>query len=274
MSKIAVVFFAFIFFFNKNSHSQVLDSAYLNARYQFTYRPDSNNLTTFREDIFVLNVGQKFTKFYSYYKAIADSITNVQSKNYSSNGSFSINDAKGIPTNGSSKIIFKNNLTNTYTITHTLILNTYKYSDSIPSINWVVTTDTATKTGYKCIKANTVFRGRSYQAWFTLDIPVSSGPYLFSGLPGLIVEIKDSKGDFEYKLLSLEVLTPKKPIVFDAKKNITVSRNEYRRLLKSMMNDMDGFAASQGMTFITKKINGVSNPPPPPKPPFNPIELE
>ena len=41
-----------------------------------------------------------------------------------------------------------------------------------------------------------------------------------------------------------------------------------------MIDNPDGFAASQGMIFRTKSIDGVTNPPPPPKPPYNPIELE
>ena len=45
--------------------------------------------------------------------------------------------------------------------------------------------------GFLCQKAMTKFRGRTYVAWFTNEIPVPFGPWKFQGLSGLILEVYD-----------------------------------------------------------------------------------
>jgi GLPGLI family protein len=51
-----------------------------------------------------------------------------------------------------------------------------------------------------CKKAQTTFRGRTYIAWYTLEIPVSIGPWKFSGLPGLILSIEDSEKVYKWEI--------------------------------------------------------------------------
>lgn len=52
--------------------------------------------------------------------------------------------------------------------------------------------------GFNCKKAQCEFRGRSYVVWYTPEIPSQSGPWKFSGLPGLILEANDSKDIHNY----------------------------------------------------------------------------
>lgn len=70
---------------------------------------------------------------------------------------------------------------------------------------WEIKTDTLTVSGYRCQKALLDFRGRSYVAWFTNEIPIPLGPYKYRGLPGLIVKISSLPSNhdayqFEYTL--------------------------------------------------------------------------
>jgi GLPGLI family protein len=65
--------------------------------------------------------------------------------------------------------------------------------DSLPSFNWVLHNDSKKIGRFECQKATADFRGRSYIAWFANDIPVSYGPWKFSGLGGLILEIYDTE---------------------------------------------------------------------------------
>ncbi len=45
---------------------------------------------------------------------------------------------------------------------------------------------------FTCQKATIKFRGRSYIAWFTNEVPVPFGPWKFQGLSGLILEVYDT----------------------------------------------------------------------------------
>lgn len=53
-------------------------------------------------------------------------------------------------------------------------------------------------------KAETIWAGRKWVAWFAKSIPINSGPHKFYGLPGLIIELKDDLDNFKYQLVKSE----------------------------------------------------------------------
>ncbi|MCW1963606.1 GLPGLI family protein [Chryseobacterium viscerum] len=73
------------------------------------------------------------------------------------------------------------------------------YQEDRP-VKWEITNLVEKQNGYSAQKAVAEFAGRVWTAWFTKDIPVSDGPYKFSGLPGLIVKLEDDKGDYKFDL--------------------------------------------------------------------------
>ncbi|KAA2221373.1 GLPGLI family protein [Chryseobacterium sediminis] len=74
------------------------------------------------------------------------------------------------------------------------------YQEDRP-VKWEITDVVEKQNGYSSQKAVTEFGGRIWTAWFTKEIPVSDGPYKFSGLPGLIVKLEDDKGDYKFDLV-------------------------------------------------------------------------
>ena len=57
---------------------------------------------------------------------------------------------------------------------------------------------------YPCKKAQTTFRGRTWNVWYTLEIPYSDGPWKLCGLPGLIMYAKDNDGKFIFDCVGVE----------------------------------------------------------------------
>ncbi|MFT7250321.1 MAG: GLPGLI family protein [Flavobacterium sp.] len=66
---------------------------------------------------------------------------------------------------------------------------TLNVKDSLMDRKWKITTETKIINGFNCKKAiSKVFKGKIF-AWFTEEINIKTGPDLFDGLPGLILEI-------------------------------------------------------------------------------------
>ncbi|MBD8081720.1 GLPGLI family protein [Chryseobacterium caseinilyticum] len=79
-----------------------------------------------------------------------------------------------------------------------------------------------------CQKAVADYRGRKWEAWFSKDYPVSDGPYKFSGLPGLVVQIQDTELDHQFNLIQIK--KTKSNYGFLPKTNKEISEKEFRKL--------------------------------------------
>lgn len=67
---------------------------------------------------------------------------------------------------------------------------TYLVKDSTRKINWKITNEIKNIAGYDCRRANAVIMDSIYVvAFYTEEIPVSSGPESFTGLPGMILGV-------------------------------------------------------------------------------------
>jgi GLPGLI family protein len=84
------------------------------------------------------------------------------------------------------------------------LIRDYLYEDDFPEIDWQITNDTASFKGILCQKAITKFKGRHWIAWFTTELPFQSGPWLLGGLPGLILEAKDTKNQIAFHFNGFE----------------------------------------------------------------------
>ena len=83
--------------------------------------------------------------------------------------------------------------------------NDYIIEDSIRHINWKLVDETKILLGYNCKKATgKTERGSDVEAWYTEEIPVSSGPETFNGLPGMILQIDINKEEFVTTAVSID----------------------------------------------------------------------
>lgn len=68
-------------------------------------------------------------------------------------------------------------------------------------LNWILLSDIKKIQGYNCQKAILYYGNRKWEAWFTQEIPLQNGPYIFENLPGLIIEISDTKHQHSFLLI-------------------------------------------------------------------------
>ena len=93
----------------------------------------------------------------------------------------------------------KGNLTVTCTLGVDLI-----YNEPTEKKEWNLEPGDTTVVGYKCKKAVCNFRGRNWTAWYTLDIPISEGPWKLDGLPGIILKAVDSLNQFSFECFQIK----------------------------------------------------------------------
>lgn len=69
------------------------------------------------------------------------------------------------------------------------------------NLSWELLNETKKIQGYNCQRATVYFGNRKWEAWFTLEIPIQDGPYVFGNLPGLIVQVNDLKNYHSFTLV-------------------------------------------------------------------------
>ncbi|MBB6331816.1 GLPGLI family protein [Chryseobacterium sediminis] len=124
-------------------------------------------------------------------------------------------------------------------------------------LNWKITSEQKMIGKYKSQKAETNYGGRNWIAWFTTELPFSDGPYVFNGLPGLIVSIQDSNNEYSFNLIEVK----KGGNIFDARtKPIKIDWEKYETLAKSFFNDPYDIntKVAMGKTVTFTSPNGIA----------------
>lgn len=81
-------------------------------------------------------------------------------------------------------------------------LERYFFKISLPnSSNWILKNESENHLK----KATINFLNRNWIAYYDENIPINDGPFIFRGLPGLIVELQDEQGYFKWKLTSYTI---------------------------------------------------------------------
>lgn len=109
--------------------------------------------------------------------------------------------------------------------------------------NWNISSETKKILNYNCQKATITLNGRNWIAWFTSEIPIQNGPYIFMNLPGLIVEIKDSEEFFSFSLIGNKTIKNSSPnISFTNRIQIPkISREQFNKKWIIFRKDPIGF---------------------------------
>lgn len=79
-------------------------------------------------------------------------------------------------------------------------IESYVVEDRWISQKWTIKDEHREIRGYNAQKAIAQFRGRIYIVWFTREIPVPYGPWKLFGLPGLILEVRDTANIAVFKV--------------------------------------------------------------------------
>ncbi len=199
----------FLFFF---IYSQCLFSQTLNIEYDYIYNWDLLGENKFKSKLKISEDKSTFSVNFNNNYDFDDNSLNVKTK-----GDYSF---------------YKDYLIDSIYYTNTIIFKNFPTKDPIKIFKWKLENESKNILGYKCQKATTQHFGRSYSAYFTTELGFNhGGPWKFDGLPGVILEIKSSDGEFSIIANSIELIKGNTEINNPFReKDYFINFDEYKRL--------------------------------------------
>jgi len=110
--------------------------------------------------------------------------------------------------------------------------------DSTRKINWKITDETRDIAGYTCRRANALIMDSIYVvAFYTIEIPVSSGPESFTGLPGMILGVAVPHDDYTWFATKVTDTNPPPNALNPPTKGKPVNNKELKIKLNEALKD-------------------------------------
>ena len=107
--------------------------------------------------------------------------------------------------------------------------------DTVHMSNWKLTGEQKEVAGMNCMKAEYIPQAGDTSkiiVWFTPEIPVSSGPAGYGGLPGLIVHLDKDDGAVQISLSSIVMRDIEKGEIEEPKKGKEVTQEEFDEIVR------------------------------------------
>ncbi len=222
--------------------------------YKLDYHPDTNNLDKQNMQEMVLLVGEKGSVFKRISALRTDSIAQFPEPERAPGSPIRFNFSPNEDENMWFIIFKEPNGTTRYTDIINRERFEFTFNKSI--LNWSIQSDTATINGYFCQKATCTYGKRNWDAWFTTEIPVSDGPFVFNNLPGLIVKMVDSRQHYIFNLTGVKQL---KGIAYNPlAKPQTLSKEQfYKSKINYAKNKID-IDLSQGQIRVNGGVEAIN----------------
>lgn len=222
--------------------------------YKVSIRPDTLSTNTLQEHSSLL-IKNNMSLFKSTQKAKSDSIALAIGKKQWENpidGKIIV-DLRNVPkVNFKDEVYFDNGK-------QTIYKELLKTRFSFPledGLVWNIENETKTIETYVCKKATTKYNNRTYIAWFSNSVPIPDGPYIFKGLPGLVLDVYDTKDYLRFTLVSLKKVA--KPIII-MKDAFATDIKTYKKARKNFLDNPAGAVSNQtGMNLKPQNIARIN----------------
>lgn len=119
-------------------------------------------------------------------------------------------------------------------------------------LDWTILPEKDKIEAFEVQKATLNYGGRNWTAWFANEIPIQDGPYIFHGLPGLIVKISDDQNNFIFNLTEIKNLNGE---IYYRTKGTEITWNQLKKMSENFYKDPLSRVKSMGIQF--KKDDGL-----------------
>lgn len=222
---------------------QAYDTAQVNVYYKLKYLKDSTKTDKYTETQTIVQVSDRYARFGEYYQLLEDSLDiylNKSRKNKRNKAAVEAENAALTNTH-----LFLASITDLDTRLTTVqfddILKAYEYTFT-PEIEWTLAPGDTLINGHRCKKAKCSYAGRDYEAWYAEDISLPVGPYVFGGLPGLIMQLSDTKHNYVFTNNGVEKADSLRDMYLYRKSFITrIYKTSREEALTAIRNDTENF---------------------------------
>lgn len=234
--------FVIAFLFLCLGNLQAQNSYSYKATYLLEYQEDSTDQKSKKSENGVLYLGKGHSRYSSSGKAVKDSLENMPNPVIITMGEYQqMTDFK--------YKIFKNYKEDELILAEQVFQYPLKYKQHLKTIDWEIQPEHKKILGFSVQKATGAFAGRNYVAWFAPELPFSDGPYKFSGLPGLILEISDLKNQYHFSLISFQELADPVDKLLNLNTYKAVSQKELDQFRDDYDRDPVGTMEKAGVIF-------------------------
>ncbi|OBW40589.1 hypothetical protein AB670_03053 [Chryseobacterium sp. MOF25P] len=217
--------------------AKVFEKSDLNIYYQFKFLKDAKISQNPREGLCVLQIGENYSKFSDTKTLAKDSL----SEKFSHLESVGVKEMNQLFTYNPLWTMESLKSTVDKKVTYQKRYKTkYEYEEIQSELKWQLHNESKKILDYSCKKATVKYRGREFIAWYTMEVPINNGPYVFEGLPGLILELEDSQNKYHF----IAVRIDKKPMdiyLRNDKEILRISRAKFREVEKTYHDNPGAF---------------------------------
>lgn len=193
--------------YNKTKR-QILDKANLDIFYQIKFLMDSTKVDDVEDGQTVLRVSDRYALFTDYYRVLHDSINDLCAESRKNAQKYKVTwDSLSTKRCYLLQFLSVIDLEKSVATVQWDVLRKYQYEQPVPDFKWKLAAGDTLILDKFCKKATCSYAGRNYVAWYTEEVNLPYGPYIFGGLPGLIMYLHDTKYNWVFTCNGIEKAT-------------------------------------------------------------------
>lgn len=248
MRKILLIILTTTNYFTLNAQIKITDTLNYEVIYDLKYQINKEDSTDINSEPMMLKIGNNYSEFLSYAKTLRDKMILEFEKT-------KVVDMRKVPKTKFKYQILKDNKNNQLLFFKSFGVSKLYYANPLGEFDWKLDGEEKEIKGYKCKKATTTFAGRDYIAWYTLEIPISDGPYKFNGLPGLILELHDTQKHYHFTFSSIEKTNKEHILQFD--KYIKVTEKQFDEHVEKIKEKPSLMAKTDMIAFSKEMLDKI-----------------
>ncbi|MCY0970937.1 GLPGLI family protein [Chryseobacterium wangxinyae] len=197
--------------------------------YEYSYTNDSTKLDQKKSEILYLDLHGKESYFYNSKFNYVDSLK--QQKNIDNYKLLTLI-REYYSSNSYKELLVRNK---------NAVLSLYYKSDSeyyridLGNTNkWNILPEKITYNGYNLQKAYAVINDRNWTVWFSDEVPINNGPFIFQDLPGLVFIAEDKNKSQVFKLVEIKTLEDdhsKDALLRSTEKSKSITMDQFSKML-------------------------------------------